>query len=360
MAQPPDGIGEPSPKPSLPADVRRAVRHGGFTLVELLVVIAIIGVLVGLLLPAVQAAREAGRRSSCQNNLRQLGVALHNFENANRVYPPSRGWDGVADSVGLAWSAQSRLLPFVEDLSIGAEVSRNLKADYDTATLSDGQTLISSLRIGVLICPSEKNATAKIDGAERHFPLNYGVNMGTWKVFDPALGLSGGSTGDGAFQVNGRLRPSNFSDGLSKTLAFSEVRAYTTYMRNAALPFFAAPALPQEVNGLGGDQKQAGGHTEWVDGKTHHTGFTAVFPPNTVVPITVNGVQEDGDWTNMQEGVSATAPTLAAVTSRSHHAGVVFSAMMDGSIRPVAGTIDGTLWKSLATRAGGEIVTSDY
>jgi len=339
---------------------RLSANGHGFTLVELLVVIAIVGVLVSLLLPAVQSAREAARRSTCQNNLRQLAIALHNFEGANRDYPQSRGWDGVAGSTGYGWSAQARLLPFVEDLSVGADISSKLGEDYHTATLSDGVTLISSLRIPVLVCPSERKAVPRVSGSEQHFPLNYGINMGTWKVFDPALGANGGSVGDGSFQVNRRLRPAHFTDGLSQTLAFSEVKAYTTYVRNAGLAAFAVPSSPQQIDSLGGTLKTEAGHTEWVDGKTHHAGFTSVFPPNTRVPISVNGSQHDGDWTNMQEGVSATAPTLAAVTSRSHHAGLVSSALMDGSVRSVADGVDSRLWRSLATRAGGEDVPKDY
>ena len=328
----------------------------GFTLVELLVVIAIIGTLVGLLLPAVQAAREAARRSSCQNNLRQLGIALHNFESAKRTYPPSREWNGDPNSDAREWSAQTRLLPFVEDLTLGAEVARNLDNSYDTATRSDGSTLISSLRIPVLLCPAEKNDRPLVDGAERHYPLNYAINMGTWFVFEPVSKTGG----DGAFQVNGRLKPASFTDGLSKTLAFSEVRAYTPYRRNSDLNFFAAPSSPSAIDGYGGEEKSEGGHTEWVDGKTNQTGFTAVFAPNTSVPITIGGKVVDGDWTNRREGTDATKPTLAAVTSRSYHAGVVSSALMDGSIRSIANSIDGSLWKALSTRAGGETVTGDY
>jgi len=335
--------------------------RNAFTLVELLVVIAIIGTLVGLLLPAVQAAREAARRSSCQNNLRQLGVALHNFESAVRLFPPSFGWDGTSGSPALNWSAPARLLPFLEDLAVGAEIQRKLGEDYHVATLSNG-SLISGLRIPVLLCPAEKKDELRIDGAERHYPLNYAVNMGTWKVLDPTLGAGGGSVGNGAFQVNGRLKPSHFTDGLSKTLAFSEVRAFTPYVRDGgALTTIGSPAPtdPTSVAGLGGTDKTTG-HTEWVDGHAHQSGFTTVFPPNTTVPLTIGGTRQDGDWTNMREGKDPVKPTLAAITSRSHHAGVVSSALMDGSIRSIANSIDGSLWKELSTRAGGETVPGDY
>jgi len=334
----------------------RATARPAFTLVELLVVIAIIGGLVGLLLPAVQAAREAARRLACQNNLKQLGLALHSYEVAKRAFPPSREWNGDPGSDAREWSAQSRLLPFVEDLALGAEVARNLDNSYDTATLADGSTLISSLRVPVLLCPAEANDRPLIDGAERHYPLNYAINMGTWFVFDPVTRTGG----DGAFQVNGRLKAAQFSDGLSKTLAFSEVKANTSYRRNADLSYFPAPSSPTAIVGYGGDEKPAGAHTEWVDGKTNQTGFTTVFPPNTVVPITIGGKLVDGDWTNRREGTDATKPTLAAVTSRSNHAGIVSSAFMDGSVRSMTNGIDSLLWKALSTRAGGENLSGDY
>ena len=340
---------------------RQVAIRNAFTLVELLVVIAIIGTLVGLLLPAVQAAREAARRSSCQNNLRQLGVALHNFEGAVRLFPPSFGWDGMSGSPALNWSAPARLLPFLEDLAVGAEIQRKLGEDYHFATLSNG-TLISGLRIPVLLCPAEKKDELRIDNTERHYPLNYAVNLGTWKVLDPSLGASGGSVGDGAFQVNGKLKPAHFTDGLSKTLAFSEVRAYTPYVRDGGtLTTISSPAPtdPASVASLGGTDKTTG-HTEWADGHAHQSGFTTVFPPNTTVPLTIGGTQQDGDWTNMREGRDSAKPTLAAVTSRSYHAGVVSSALMDGSVRTIANSIDGSLWKALSTRAGGETVTGDY
>mgnify|MGYP002641496567 CR=1 FL=1 len=339
----------PQTQPPRPA----APRGGGFTLVELLVVIAIIGTLVGLLLPAVQSAREAARRMGCQNNLKQLGLALANCESGHGSYPPSLSWPGTSTSdatAGAVWSAQARLLPFVEELAIGAEIRRQLDVPYSAATLADGR-LIAGLAMPVLLCPSESQIEPRVNAnGPFHAPLNYAINMGTWMVFDPST-MRGG---DGAFFPNSRLTPGSFRDGMSKTIALAEVKTYTPYFRNAGLASPGLPTAPAAICSLGGDFKTNTGHTEWVDGRGHQTGFTSTFPPLTNVTCTVNGSMADVDWTNQQEAKSLTAPTAAAVTSRSSHPGLVNYVLMDGSVQTAAEGIDPVVWRALSTRAGGE------
>ena len=205
----------------------------GFTLVELLVVIAIIGTLIGLLLPAVQAARESARRSSCKSNLRQLGLAITSYQDAYQQYPASLQWDGTLAGGSSVWSVQARILPFVEELMIASEIRRQISGSYSTATLADGTTLIAGLQIPVLLCPSEPNRNVRVDanGKPNNAPVNYAVNLGTWQIFSPVTG----DGGDGAFYPNSRLTPGNFLDGLSNTLAMSEVKTWAPYFRNAAL-----------------------------------------------------------------------------------------------------------------------------
>jgi hypothetical protein len=99
------------------------------------------------------------------------------------------------------------------------------------------------------------------------------------------------------------------------------------------------------------------GHTEWVDGRCHQTGFTATFAPNTEVGCTLGGPAYDIDWTNMREGQSATVPTYATVTARSHHSGLVHVTFMDGSARSVADGVALEIWQALSTRSGNEIAT---
>ena len=329
--------------------LQTAPDRGAFTLVELLVVIAIIGTLVGLLLPAVQAAREAARRMQCQNHLKQWTLALANHEGATRRYPPLRTWGGTVATPGSSWSAQARLLPYVEEVAVGSEISRQLGVEYSAARLADGVTQISSLRIAPLLCPSEKNDRQRVDGSTLYYPLNYGVNAGTWLVLDPVTG----ETGDGTFVVNGRLRSADILDGLSHTLAFAEVRAYTPYRRDSAAARSDAPTTTAGIPG-GGTVKADSGHTEWVDGRVHQSGFTATFSPGSTFRVTVNGVEVDGDWNNQREAMSASVPTMAAVTARSYHPGLVNAAMMDGSVRGFSTDITQETWRAMATRAGGE------
>ncbi|MFO0914959.1 MAG: DUF1559 domain-containing protein [Pirellulales bacterium] len=326
----------------MPRQNRRA-----FTLVELLVVIAIIAILVMLLLPAVNAAREAARRTGCLNNIRQVGLALNVHENTFGLYPPS--WNA-----GGGWSAQAQLLPFLEENSIHSRI--NFNAPYSqAAAIGDGP--LSALRVEPYQCPSEVNAQLRLSkaGTPEHFPLNYGVNLGTWFVYDPRTNQGG----PGAFYPTSQLGPKDIRDGLSKTLALAEVKAYTPYERNAgktgSLPI---PTNPDELP-AGGDAKlgpelsQNTGHTEWVDGRAHQTGFTTTFPPNASV-VTSRNPEYDIDWNNQQEGKSPTIPTYAAVTARSYHPGIVNTMMLDGSGRSVSNGVDLNVWRAASTRSGSE------
>ena len=340
--------------------------RSGFTLVELLVVIAIIGILMGMLLPAVQQVREAARRVSCANNCRQLGLATLNYESAFQKLPAS--WlRPAADGAGNAgWSIQAQLLPFIEQANLSSEIDfsfaykDNVDEINEFIQIGGDRVRLASTRIPTLLCPSEVRDEVRLgdDGLPEHYPLNYGANAGTWFLYGPA----NGSVGNGAVTVGQQQEISGIFDGTSNTLMFAEVKGYNPYFRNGDGAPTDIPTNPEAIASLPNDGRgsidsiRQTGHTEWVDGRAHHSSFTSVFTPNTVVPLTGAGETLDCDWTSRQEGTSDTDPTFAAITSRSYHSGGVNVTNVDGSTRFVADAIDLTSWRAMSTREGGEIV----
>ena len=329
-------------------------RRMGFTLVELLVVIAIIGILVALLLPAVQAAREAARRMSCSNNLRQLGLAVLNYESTYRCLPASAIIDfaNPLSANNGSWGVHGRILNFLEQGNLYDRVDINVAWDYQTA--------IDGLRIPCYSCPSDVGAFHIRDpgsGKAKLVPTSYGFNLGTWFVFDPATRRGG----DGVFFPNSHLPMAAMLDGTSNTMLVAEVKAWTHYTRNGGPSTTVRPNTVAEATAIviSGPDYRDTGHTEWPDGRVHHTGFTAALPPNTFVPYVTAGRTVDADYNSWQEGRNGAAgpPTYAFITSRSYHPGIVQAGMVDGSVQPIAETIDLATWRALATRAGGEIAS---
>ncbi len=331
----------------------------GFTLVELLVVIAIIGILIGLLLPAVQAVREAARRTSCLNNIRQIVLANHNYHSALQQLPPS--FEIVPGSIlsgnNGSWSIHGRILPYVEQGNAFDVVDLTIAWDQQIATG------VPTLRIPLYQCASEVNDFVRVDsnGAPKVYPQNYGFNFGSWLAYDPV----NNERGDGPFYVNSGVRLSSVRDGTSNTLCVGEVKAFTSYIRNTSDPGPIPPTDPNFFASYSGQLKLGPaindntGHTEWCDGRVHHSGITTVFTPNTFVPYEYNGDTYDIDFNSVQEGRRDDQATYAAITSRSYHPGTVNIGMLDGSVNSIADTIDLQTWRAIGSINGGEIIAAD-
>jgi prepilin-type N-terminal cleavage/methylation domain-containing protein/prepilin-type processing-associated H-X9-DG protein len=218
-------------------------RRDGFTLVELLVVIAIIGILIALLLPAVQAAREAARRVHCSNNLKQIGLALHNYHNFNDCFPPGSFWTGT-DYPNYRGSILIRLLPFLEKQTLFDLFDFNNTGGItvDNQKLPNSTNLIQSTVVPVYVCPSDDhppllNGRALHNYAASIGPTTHGNNGScscsewtAWNLYAPAPwgGVYGSRTDfAGPFfrdPVDTQVRASDCADGLSRTIFFGEVR----------------------------------------------------------------------------------------------------------------------------------------
>ena len=342
-------------------------RSRGFTLIELLVVIAIIGTLVSLLLPAVQQAREAARRSQCANRLKQLGVACQNYVTAHRGLPASVvfGYDRQGDrAVFGGWSVHSKLLPFLEQGQAYDEVNFSLTYSAEANNTAARQ------RTGVFLCPSDPLADQPRDHTFSGIVtpvlgVDYGFAMGDWYV---APGIGGNALGvrpRGPFFPNSRVRMRDFVDGTTHTLLAAEVKTWQSYVRDcgglatvddpADLP--GPDADPQTIPEYraGCSHKTDSGHTEWVDGHVHQTGVNTAWTPNREILRFKDGVAYDVDLTGRREKNGDDGPTFAAVTARSHHPGGVHALRADGSVSFVGDAIDGAAWRAMGTLAGGEV-----
>ena len=342
----------------MPREPRRA-----FTLIELLVVIAIIAVLIALLLPAVQAAREAARRARCVNNLKQIGLALGNYESSAGALPMTMAMSGSGNTVAYdtGWSAQARILPFLEGSPL-----------FNAANLSvfkedPANSTVIALNVAGFLCPSEVKALVSLHDYGLSGVVSYGVCDGDWFVW----GGFNGPDNRSAFGPLRSRRLADFADGLSNTLFASEVKTYqaASNCRFTTLPSVNDPnhipspaadpfaVAPEYDNGACATQNQGEFHTEWSDGHAHASGFTTAWPPNKAVVgrVTYPGLDLDLNGMNEENG----GPTFAAINARSYHPGGVNALLGDGSVRFVKNSIAGMTWRALGTVAGGEVVSAD-
>ena len=333
--------------------MKRELPRNAFTLIELLVVIAVISILVGLTLPAVQAVRRSAQNLSCKNNLKNIGLAVANYQSAVNTYPPSFEVP-LGETVRGSWSIHAQIMPYMEEGNAFQQI------DFSTDWHIQVDSGLPAYAVPVYTCPSEPNAIVRQkDGKDYVYGTNYGFNMGSWFIFDPVTG----ETGDGAFRVNQRTRPRDFqTDGTSNTLCAVDVKMYTSYVRNVDSIDSELPSTPGHFEGTSGELKLGSefetntGHTVWCDGRVHHTGFTTVYTPNTRVSYTLGDNVYDIDYSSQQEGRVTDRSTYAAVTARSYHSQGVNAVCMDGSVRMVNDMIDTEIWRALGTANNGEVI----
>ena len=314
-------------------------RRHAFTLIELLVVIAIIAVLIDLLLPAVQKVREAAARVKCQNNLKQIGLAMHNYEGAFGAFPQGR------NAYPNVVSAPARLLAHVEQDSLQRLVdpAGNLAAGGQNDTAAKN-------RVGLFACPSDP-ANGRVPGSA-YFGTNYVACNGTGLAVDAAGTVTSYSKiaeGNGVFaQTPTRILA--ITDGTSNTVAFSE----STIGNGQAPAPGSAPTDPQFVvlevaggndptpadcDGMNGTWNARRGE-QWVNGHFGNTLYNHYYGPNP-----------KGKW-----DCGNTSHNKGLVAARSYHTGGVNVLLADGGVRFVADSVDvATTWRPLATRNAGDI-----
>ncbi len=319
----------------------------GFTLVELLVVIAIIGLLISLLLPAIQSSREASRRSACTNNLRQIGLAAQNYVTAQTSFPAGSVSRESPDSAFspwtfYRWSALAALTPYLESTtvydSLDLEKPLYSGSSFDVTTENrEGVAVV----IDVFLCPSDSAARV----TEKFGPTNYAVNAGSGGDGSPI-------ETDGVFFVNSQMRPADIEDGLSNTVLASEsilgepgdaphdVRTEYKFVQSSPLTEARCEASASwnvtDPRGF-----------SWANGEFRCALYNHYETPNSKVADCM-GVAFGG-------GLERLFTPYGWRAARSNHPGGVNVALADGAVRFASDDVDRNVWQALSTAAGGEM-----
>jgi prepilin-type N-terminal cleavage/methylation domain-containing protein/prepilin-type processing-associated H-X9-DG protein len=375
--------------------MKSVVGRGGFTLIELLVVIAIIAVLIALLLPAVQAAREAARRVQCTNNLKQIGLSIHNYHTANNCFPPGTAasyntLNGSPPCIAwMGWSAQALMLPYLEQSPIYNAANFSLDPIQDPQGYN---TTAFYTKVGAFMCPSDTNV-GKNSGTVGTPPNNnsYYASVGTsfYGYSGTVSGTStsqcnGGSGSTGLFYYATSYGIQQVTDGTSNTVAFSEGLAgtngstrqnYSTGVNIASgtgaydawqtittapatAPGTTVAALLNQCNAsfataTSGNGLQSNKGEYWAWGAETMTMFNTIVPPSST----------QFPWGACRFGCNtcgvASADHSNITNATSNHPGGANVCMADGHVQFIKSSVAIGTWWSLGTRANGEVISSD-
>lgn len=334
---------------------RGSRKRFGFTLIELLVVIAIIAILIALLLPAIQNAREAARRLQCRNNLKQLGIAMHNYHDTFNTFPPGFRFIAGSPSAALGTAFYS-LLPYLEQGSLGASI--NLSAPWHSLT-----PVIAQRQVPVFVCPSDSatNPTTypllttmnlPVGGTFANASYGFSVGFRDSMCFSPGFGAPPTTPQSGVFAFHSKTRLADITDGSSNTFAVGE----------------AASGLPL-CNGIGCTTPDPNGTKAthswlvggfsieflYVAGFRYSGGWISTVEPPNKSPVTDSRYMLSGNAFQDCRASWEGGPHWVS-NARSMHTGVVQFLFCDGSVRPLSNSIDPGAYRALSTIQGGDVV----
>ncbi len=341
----------------------RSKRIGGFTLIELLVVIAIIGVLIALLLPAVQAAREASRRAQCLNNLKQIGLAVHEYHVARNCFPPGQllyfNW--------LDISALVHLLPYLEQQPL-----------YNAFNVADvyaingmgpvlpsypPNTTVARIQVAGFLCPSDNSRLTNPEG-HSNYCGNSGSSPQSTEILCKQNGPFVAAAPDASYNGCHVFTFTNIKDGMSSTACFSEkvLGIGLGNQRDPGIPTSADLQVGLPTDAIDGaayyqlcraadantaplafaDGQASGMY--WTFGYAVDTRYTHIMTPNT------QSCEVGGPWYGQR----------GAITASSRHPGLVNVLFCDGGVKAIKSSIDSATWWAIGTMAGAEIVSTDF